>query len=153
MTISMLGIWMQYCRNPWAVSSLKTRWWLFRHNAPWCFIHPADKTNLMEVTSFGFSGSIDTNRNQPIQFLGLFRVLITINWCIASVVLIMSFCSRHVSLFMRKLFKNLSFVEDANDPKGISRHLSWRWRRGCESVEQYRLFLYICVCLCVRIFA
>lgn len=33
--------------------------------------------------------------------------------------------------------------------KRISRHLSWGWRRGCERVEQDRLFLYICVSVCV----
>lgn len=42
-------------------------------------------------------------------------------------------------------------MEDKNDPKVISRHLSWRWRRGCDRVEQHRLFLNICVpvCMCV----
>lgn len=114
-------------------------------NAPWCHICPADKRTCHHLPP------LDSQEHH--QSVGLFRVLGKIIWCISSVVLTMPFCSRHVSLIMWKLFKDLSSLEDADDPKGISRHLSWRWRRGCERVEQHRLCLYICVCLCVRIFA
>lgn len=85
---------------------------------------------------FGFSGSLDAN-----------NLIIWSRWILLDV-LIMSYCSRHISWIM-KIFEILSSMEDKNDPKGISRHQSWRWRRGCERVEQHRLFLYICVPVCV----
>lgn len=64
-------------------------------------------------------------------------------------VLIMSFCSRWLSLIISILYKDLSSVEEAYDPKRISRHLQRRWRKGCERVGQHRLFLYICLSVCV----
>lgn len=74
-----------------------------------------------------------------------FQVLDNINWCTPSAVLIMSFCSRRVSLNIGEL----CFYGRCKWSKRISRHLSWGWRRGCERVEQYRIFLYTSVCLSV----
>lgn len=112
---------------------------------PWCSICRALYIACRKMISFGF--------NHPVQVVWCFQVLIYMKWCIPSDVLIMSFCSRHVSAIMWKLFQELSSVRDPNDPKGISRHLSWRWRRGCEGVEQQRLFLYICMSVHVWVFA
>lgn len=114
----ILEMWMQLCQDPRTISQMEI----------WddVSLSPFAKSFLMVHSSCSRGKALSS----PAEILLCIQWIIwslpsslqvhieKMNWSVPSVVLIIYFCSRHVSQIFWKLCQDLSSMEDANDPKG-----------------------------------